>query len=210
MQRRGSPSVTFSFPEERNENWKSPFRYSECVQRCGYECIRSRSLWLRVKIGTDFYLGVYSPDMSKPLEEREEFWADVRDILVKCDRYERIVILGYFNGWEMLGKFPGKPKIFWHLVKKAGNNSETSYIHVIRDDDGHLLNEENNLKERWKKLFKSVFAKEDSVVDDKVIASEYMIDDGNENEITMDKIMKAPKRMKIGELTCVMWLYQKC
>ncbi|GBP79783.1 hypothetical protein EVAR_99305_1 [Eumeta japonica] len=35
----------------------------------------------------------------KPLEEREEFWADVRDILVKCVRNKRIVILGAFNGW---------------------------------------------------------------------------------------------------------------
>ncbi|GBP87514.1 hypothetical protein EVAR_86551_1 [Eumeta japonica] len=42
--------------------------------------------------------GVYGPDISKPLEETEEFWADVRDILVKCDRNERIVILGDFNG----------------------------------------------------------------------------------------------------------------
>ncbi|GBP18889.1 hypothetical protein EVAR_20421_1 [Eumeta japonica] len=36
---------------------------------------------------------VYALDMSKPLEEREEFWADVRDILVKRDRKESIVIL---------------------------------------------------------------------------------------------------------------------
>ncbi|GBP91573.1 hypothetical protein EVAR_62151_1 [Eumeta japonica] len=36
--------------------------------------------------------------MFKPLEEREEFWPDMRDILVKCDRNKRIVILGYING----------------------------------------------------------------------------------------------------------------
>ncbi|GBP80944.1 hypothetical protein EVAR_56582_1 [Eumeta japonica] len=34
-------------------------------------------------------------------------------------------------------------KLFWQMVKQAQSNSETSYIHVIRDDDGHLLNEEN-------------------------------------------------------------------
>ncbi|GBP94373.1 hypothetical protein EVAR_64291_1 [Eumeta japonica] len=39
------------------------------------------------------------PGTSKPLEEREEFWADVKDILAKCDKNKRIVILGHFNGW---------------------------------------------------------------------------------------------------------------
>ncbi|GBP49514.1 hypothetical protein EVAR_45490_1 [Eumeta japonica] len=38
-------------------------------------------------------------DMSKSLKEREEFWADVRDILVRWSRNERIVILGDFNDW---------------------------------------------------------------------------------------------------------------
>ncbi|GBP17609.1 hypothetical protein EVAR_12315_1 [Eumeta japonica] len=37
-------------------------------------------------------------DKSKPLEEREEFWTDVREILVTCDRNERIIILDNFNG----------------------------------------------------------------------------------------------------------------
>ncbi|GBP28734.1 hypothetical protein EVAR_19776_1 [Eumeta japonica] len=41
--------------------------------------------------------GVYTPDMSKPLEELEGLRADVRDILVKCHRNERIVILGDCN-----------------------------------------------------------------------------------------------------------------
>ncbi|GBP75872.1 hypothetical protein EVAR_32019_1 [Eumeta japonica] len=31
--------------------------------------------------------------------ERKEFLADVRDILVKCDKNQRIVILGDFNVW---------------------------------------------------------------------------------------------------------------
>ncbi|GBP39596.1 hypothetical protein EVAR_26679_1 [Eumeta japonica] len=37
--------------------------------------------------------------MSKLLEEWEEFWTVVRDIVMKCDRKERIVIPGDFNGW---------------------------------------------------------------------------------------------------------------
>ncbi|GBP34283.1 hypothetical protein EVAR_13422_1 [Eumeta japonica] len=35
--------------------------------------------------------GVYTPDMTKPLAEWEEFRADIRDILVKCDKNERIL-----------------------------------------------------------------------------------------------------------------------
>ncbi|GBP61773.1 hypothetical protein EVAR_96017_1 [Eumeta japonica] len=37
--------------------------------------------------------GVYAPDMSKQLEGWEEFWTEVRDILAKCDRNERIIML---------------------------------------------------------------------------------------------------------------------
>ncbi|GBP13475.1 hypothetical protein EVAR_4224_1 [Eumeta japonica] len=37
--------------------------------------------------------------MSKPLKKREEFWADVKDILEKSERNKRIVMLGDFNGW---------------------------------------------------------------------------------------------------------------
>ncbi|GBP54378.1 Malate dehydrogenase, glyoxysomal, partial [Eumeta japonica] len=39
----------------------------------------------------------YASDISM-LEEREEFWADMRDVLVKCDRNERIIMLGDING----------------------------------------------------------------------------------------------------------------
>ncbi|GBP35239.1 hypothetical protein EVAR_19459_1 [Eumeta japonica] len=53
--------------------------------------------------------------------------------------------------------------------------------------------------ERWKKYFESVFTCEDTVADDNVNATEYMIDDGNENEITIDEIMKAQKATKVGK-----------
>ncbi|GBP27574.1 hypothetical protein EVAR_18769_1 [Eumeta japonica] len=81
------------------------------------------------------------------------------------------------------------------MVKKARNNLETSCIHVIRDD-GRLLNEQNNVKKRWKNYFESVVAYEHTVVDDNVTATEYMIDDGNKSEITMNEIMKEIKRLK--------------
>ncbi|GBP30677.1 hypothetical protein EVAR_75898_1 [Eumeta japonica] len=96
------------------------------------------------------------------------------------------------------------------MVKKAQNNSETSYIHVIRDDDGHFLNEENNVKKRWKNYFKNLFVCEDTVADDTVTATEYMIDDGNESEITMDEIMKVLRRMKVGKLPDIIEFRQSC
>ncbi|GBP40273.1 Transposon TX1 uncharacterized 149 kDa protein [Eumeta japonica] len=85
------------------------------------------------------------------------------------------------------------------MVKKVRNNFERSCLHVIRDDDGHLLKEENNVKERWKNYFENVFACEDTVADDDVTATEYMIDDRNESEITIDEIMKALKYLKVGQ-----------
>ncbi|GBP55009.1 hypothetical protein EVAR_34484_1 [Eumeta japonica] len=56
-------------------------------------------------------------------------------------------------------------------------------------------------KERWKNHIESVFACEDTAEDDIVTATEYMIDDGNESEITMDESIKALKRMKVGKAT---------
>ncbi|GBP38652.1 hypothetical protein EVAR_27839_1 [Eumeta japonica] len=50
--------------------------------------------------------------MSKPLVDQEEFRADVRDILVKCDRNEKIIMLGDFNGWvglQRLSRLDLKP-----------------------------------------------------------------------------------------------------
>ncbi|GBP77054.1 hypothetical protein EVAR_45962_1 [Eumeta japonica] len=41
--------------------------------------------------------------ITKPLEEREEVWADVRNMLVTCDKNERIVMLADFNGWVYTG-----------------------------------------------------------------------------------------------------------
>ncbi|GBP26862.1 hypothetical protein EVAR_16442_1 [Eumeta japonica] len=46
-----------------------------------------------------FCQSVHAPDVSKPLEEREEFWAEVRDVSVKCYRNERILKFGDFIGW---------------------------------------------------------------------------------------------------------------
>ncbi|GBP39049.1 hypothetical protein EVAR_89271_1 [Eumeta japonica] len=67
------------------------------------------------------------------------------------------------------------------------------------DDEGHLLNEKNYMKKRWKNYYESDFARENRVADDDVTATEYMIDDGNESEVTVDEIIKAPKHMKVGK-----------
>ncbi|GBP44592.1 hypothetical protein EVAR_75049_1 [Eumeta japonica] len=62
-----------------------------------YQLMKDRRLDI-LCVNETKWKGVYAPDMSKPFEEREEFWADVRDILVKCDRSENIKILRDFNG----------------------------------------------------------------------------------------------------------------
>ncbi|GBP15864.1 hypothetical protein EVAR_12463_1 [Eumeta japonica] len=50
--------------------------------------------------------------------------------------------------------------------------------------------------ERWNNYFESVIACEDTVADDNVTATEYMIDDGNESETTTKEFLKALKRKK--------------
>ncbi|GBP50611.1 hypothetical protein EVAR_28801_1 [Eumeta japonica] len=44
------------------------------------------------------FVGVYAPYVSKLLEEQEKCWVYARDVLMECDRNERILILGDFNG----------------------------------------------------------------------------------------------------------------
>ncbi|GBP65157.1 hypothetical protein EVAR_48634_1 [Eumeta japonica] len=87
----GLPPVTPSSRGERNEDWESQFRYSECMWRANENAAVLTSSYQKD------YLSVYAPDMSILLEERKEFWTDVRDILMKCERNERI--LSDFNGW---------------------------------------------------------------------------------------------------------------
>ncbi|GBP57380.1 hypothetical protein EVAR_27411_1 [Eumeta japonica] len=100
---------------------------------------------------------------------------------------------------DSLGAFKKQAKNFFEYGEKARNNSKTSSIHVIKHDDVHLLNEENNVKWRWKNYDESVFACENTVADDNVTATKYMIEGGNESEITMDEVMIALKCMKIGK-----------
>ncbi|GBP22083.1 hypothetical protein EVAR_94122_1 [Eumeta japonica] len=127
---------------------------------------------------------------------------DVMEILMKCNRNERIVILGDFNGWVGV-QLDGYEKV---LVKFGDErvNENGDYLLLLcqefnLNDDGHLLNEENNVKERWKNYFVSVYTCEDTVADNNIIATEYMIDVENEGEIRMDKIMKALKHIKVGK-----------
>ncbi|GBP22815.1 hypothetical protein EVAR_17169_1 [Eumeta japonica] len=49
-------------------------------------------------LASSYQKGVYVPDISKLLEEWQEFWADVKDIKMKTNRNKRI-LLGDFNGW---------------------------------------------------------------------------------------------------------------
>ncbi|GBP62258.1 hypothetical protein EVAR_8594_1 [Eumeta japonica] len=84
--KRGSFDTYWAGLDQSQPGWRSvgfilSERLSECVN--GYECVIPRLLWLRPKIGQTwiFILGVYAPDMFKPLEKREEFWADLKDIL---------------------------------------------------------------------------------------------------------------------------------
>ncbi|GBP70799.1 hypothetical protein EVAR_52926_1 [Eumeta japonica] len=73
-------------------------RLFECVNRYEYVCLRLLRLRVKSGLAQIFILGVYAPDMPKSLEKWEKFWADVRDILMKCNKNEKIVILGDFNG----------------------------------------------------------------------------------------------------------------
>ncbi|GBP42404.1 hypothetical protein EVAR_30037_1 [Eumeta japonica] len=107
----------------------------------------------------------------KALEEREEFWADIRDILEKYYRNERIVMSGDFNDWVALAT-PCDGDSY-------GTRTNKSCSHV---------------KERYKKYFEIDFACENTAAGDNVTVIEYEND--KENEFTMDAIMKQLKRTK--------------
>ncbi|GBP53546.1 Transposon TX1 uncharacterized 149 kDa protein [Eumeta japonica] len=124
-------------------------------------------------------------NVQKPFEEREEFWADVRDILMKCKINEGIVILGNFTGWVYNRTD----------IRKSAVDLELKSV-------GDLLAVTTEL-ERTKvgKFQDQNIKREDTVVDDIITATAYMIDDRNQSEIMMDEIMKALKRMKVGKTT---------
>jgi exonuclease III len=92
-------------------------RMAECLRE--YECVSPRMLWARLKLGLTpiFLVGVYAPDMSKSQASRDEFWEQLREVLLLRKLNERVVMLGDFNakvglkrhGYEsVLGKFGDK------------------------------------------------------------------------------------------------------
>ncbi|GBP79515.1 5-oxoprolinase [Eumeta japonica] len=81
--------------------------------------------------------GVYPPDMSKLLKEREEFWADVKDI-VKYGKNERIVIIagkavGYLITGAKLSLYPSTKG------KAYGRMDELSLKCLLYADDHVIL-----------------------------------------------------------------------
>ncbi|GBP26689.1 hypothetical protein EVAR_23460_1 [Eumeta japonica] len=57
-----------------------------------YELMKDRRLEI-ICVNETKRKGVYTPDIFKPVEKREKFWADARNMIVKCDRNERIVYI---------------------------------------------------------------------------------------------------------------------
>ncbi|GBP48441.1 hypothetical protein EVAR_32843_1 [Eumeta japonica] len=66
------------------------------------------------------------------LGKREEFWDHVRDILVKCDRNERILMLDDFNG-------RGGGKAGW--IKESPRKAEFERIKVDKLPDHNVKDE---------------------------------------------------------------------
>ncbi|GBP31007.1 hypothetical protein EVAR_81906_1 [Eumeta japonica] len=88
---------------------------------------------------------VYAPDLSKP-KEREGFWADVRDILVKCDRNERIVILGDFNDWVSV-QWDGYEKV---LVRNVVCDEKKTWLGLLSAKANHEVQRKDILKNKLK------------------------------------------------------------
>ncbi|GBP28593.1 hypothetical protein EVAR_85792_1 [Eumeta japonica] len=70
-----------------------------------------RLVWVRVKSGLTglFILGAYAPDMTKPFEQREELWSDIRDILGNYRSLDNeyvvldVIVTGYwFTDYEKM------------------------------------------------------------------------------------------------------------
>ncbi|GBP77760.1 hypothetical protein EVAR_98453_1 [Eumeta japonica] len=165
--------------------------------------------------------------MSKPLEEREKFWVDVRDILVKCDRNERTVILGEDKSMidfiivddRLRSKVVGT-RVYCDLNIGTDHflvdpNVKDEYLEQLKDslcevkqyeclEFDELCKVTNSVlvdeaKKSARRIFSKAFTCECTVTDDNVTATEYMINDGNESKITMDEIMKALKPMTVGK-----------
>ncbi|GBP82341.1 hypothetical protein EVAR_90976_1 [Eumeta japonica] len=87
-----------------------------------------------------------TPDTSKLLEERKEFWTDVRDILMKCDRNERIVILDNFNGWVGVQQ-DGYEKV---LVRKIASKKKKAWLDLLSAKANDKVQRKDSLKDKLK------------------------------------------------------------
>ncbi|GBP91682.1 hypothetical protein EVAR_100262_1 [Eumeta japonica] len=169
----GSPAVTLSSLEEQNEDWRSPFWYSKCMDDkiddvC--ELMKDRRLDILCVNETK------RKDISKPFEKGEELWIDVKDIIVKCDINERIVILGDFNRWVDV-KQHGYDRVLGYICLEKRKRQKYNILYVSVDDrvrrkvvdmkvyrginvgTDHFLYEWLELDELWK-VMKSILVDE--------------------------------------------------
>ncbi|GBP31572.1 hypothetical protein EVAR_78151_1 [Eumeta japonica] len=82
--------------------------------------------------------------MSKSLEEREEFWAKVTDILVKCDRNEKV--LGDFNGWVGVQR-DGYEKV---LVRKVVSEKKKACLDLLSANANYRVQRKDIFKDKLK------------------------------------------------------------
>ncbi|GBP61990.1 Oxysterol-binding protein-related protein 9 [Eumeta japonica] len=87
-----------------------------------------------------------------------------------------------------------------NILKDKPKDAESTYKDAKINAKEYVKRRKNEIKERYdRRFFLGVSAFEDTLADDNVTATEYMIDDGNKCEITMNEIMNGLKRIKVGK-----------
>ncbi|GBP39656.1 hypothetical protein EVAR_25480_1 [Eumeta japonica] len=118
---------------------------------------------------------------------------------------------------KRLATAPDNPHLMWSagedgLVLKVVDKKKKAWLDLLSTKANYRVQRKEILKDKLKyaeNTCKDLKIRAKEFADYHVTATEYMIDDENESEITMDKIMKALKRMKGGNLPDMIQFGQK-
>ncbi|GBP63513.1 RWD domain-containing protein 1 [Eumeta japonica] len=124
-------------------------------------------------------------------------------IPIKSEGFEDEQGLACTLTFTYTSKYPEEsPIIEVDNVENFDENDANALLTHLKQQDQNVKDEyEERLKDRLGEMKQYECLELDKLwkVTDNVTVTEYMIDDGNESEITIDEIMKALKCMKVGK-----------
>ena len=103
----------------------------------------------------------------------------------------------YDKLYEELDTKEGQGKIFNSAKQRNKSTKNISHIKQMKDEDGRVLREENEILKRWKEYFEKLLNEENP----RSLRGEGVPNNGEETEITRREVELAMGKMKMGKAT---------